>query len=82
MSDTEGIEAGIVGIDTGMISTEITPFGGVKLSGLAAKARRSVSRIISRSNICAWDYRTRAPGPLSLPCRNVATVAGTVLSGA
>ena len=30
----EAIEAGIVGVNTGIISTEVAPFGGVKLSGL------------------------------------------------
>ncbi len=30
----EAIEAGIVGVNTGLISTEVAPFGGVKLSGL------------------------------------------------
>ena len=30
----EGIEAGIVGINEGIISTEVAPFGGVKASGL------------------------------------------------
>ena len=30
----EAIEAGIVGVNTGVISTEQAPFGGVKLSGL------------------------------------------------
>ena len=30
----EGIEAGIIGVNTGIISTEVAPFGGVKLSGL------------------------------------------------
>jgi succinate-semialdehyde dehydrogenase/glutarate-semialdehyde dehydrogenase len=30
----EGIESGIVGINTGLISTEVAPFGGVKESGL------------------------------------------------
>ena len=30
----EGIESGMVGINTGMISTEVAPFGGVKQSGL------------------------------------------------
>ncbi len=30
----EGIEYGIVGINTGIISTEVAPFGGVKESGL------------------------------------------------
>ena len=30
----EGIESGMVGINTGIISTEVAPFGGVKQSGL------------------------------------------------
>jgi succinate-semialdehyde dehydrogenase/glutarate-semialdehyde dehydrogenase len=30
----EGVESGMVGINTGMVSTEVAPFGGVKQSGL------------------------------------------------
>ena len=30
----EALEYGIVGINTGIISTEVAPFGGVKQSGL------------------------------------------------
>lgn len=30
----EGLESGMVGVNTGLISTEIAPFGGVKQSGL------------------------------------------------
>ncbi|MFB3820055.1 MAG: NADP-dependent succinate-semialdehyde dehydrogenase [Candidatus Methylomirabilales bacterium] len=30
----EGLESGIVGVNTGLISTEIAPFGGVKQSGI------------------------------------------------
>lgn len=30
----EGLESGIVGVNTGIISTEVAPFGGVKQSGL------------------------------------------------
>ncbi len=30
----EGLETGIVGINTGIISTEVAPFGGVKESGV------------------------------------------------
>ena len=36
----EAIESGIVGINTGIISTEVAPFGGVKLSGLGRKGSR------------------------------------------
>jgi succinate-semialdehyde dehydrogenase/glutarate-semialdehyde dehydrogenase len=31
---SRGLEAGMVGINTGLISTSVAPFGGVKLSGL------------------------------------------------
>ncbi|MDG2313605.1 MAG: aldehyde dehydrogenase family protein, partial [Alphaproteobacteria bacterium] len=30
----EELESGIVGINTGLISTEVAPFGGVKESGI------------------------------------------------
>ena len=34
MRVSEGLECGIVGINTGLISTEVAPFGGIKQSGL------------------------------------------------
>ncbi|MGH8517899.1 MAG: NAD-dependent succinate-semialdehyde dehydrogenase [Panacagrimonas sp.] len=36
----EGIEAGIVGVNTGLISTELAPFGGVKSSGLGREGSK------------------------------------------
>jgi succinate-semialdehyde dehydrogenase/glutarate-semialdehyde dehydrogenase len=36
----EALEAGIVGINTGLISTEIAPFGGIKQSGLGREGSR------------------------------------------
>jgi succinate-semialdehyde dehydrogenase/glutarate-semialdehyde dehydrogenase len=33
-SVAEGLESGMVGVNTGLISTEVAPFGGVKQSGL------------------------------------------------
>jgi len=36
----EAIESGIVGINTGLISTEVAPFGGVKMSGLGREGSR------------------------------------------
>ena len=36
----EGIEAGIVGINEGIISTEVAPFGGVKASGLGREGSK------------------------------------------
>jgi succinate-semialdehyde dehydrogenase/glutarate-semialdehyde dehydrogenase len=34
----EALETGIVGVNTGLISTEVAPFGGIKESGSAARA--------------------------------------------
>jgi succinate-semialdehyde dehydrogenase/glutarate-semialdehyde dehydrogenase len=36
----ERLETGIVGINTGLISTEVAPFGGVKSSGLGREGSR------------------------------------------
>ncbi|WP_176596335.1 MULTISPECIES: NAD-dependent succinate-semialdehyde dehydrogenase [Sphingobium] len=36
----EAIEAGMVGVNTGLISTEVAPFGGVKMSGLGREGSR------------------------------------------
>ncbi|MGE3302053.1 MAG: NAD-dependent succinate-semialdehyde dehydrogenase [Hyphomonadaceae bacterium] len=36
----EGIEAGIVGVNEGLISTEVAPFGGVKQSGLGREGSK------------------------------------------
>jgi succinate-semialdehyde dehydrogenase/glutarate-semialdehyde dehydrogenase len=37
---TEALETGIVGVNTGLISTEVAPFGGVKDSGLGREGSR------------------------------------------
>lgn len=36
----EGIESGMVGINTGIISNEVAPFGGVKQSGLGREGSK------------------------------------------
>ena len=36
----EALESGIVGVNTGLISTEVAPFGGVKLSGLGREGSK------------------------------------------
>ncbi|WP_245638363.1 NAD-dependent succinate-semialdehyde dehydrogenase [Croceicoccus bisphenolivorans] len=36
----EAIEAGMVGVNTGLISTEVAPFGGIKASGLGREGSR------------------------------------------
>ena len=37
---TEAIEYGIVGLNTGIISTEVAPFGGVKESGIGREGSK------------------------------------------
>ena len=36
----EGLEYGMVGVNTGLISTKVAPFGGVKQSGLGREGSR------------------------------------------
>ena len=36
----EAIETGMIGINTGLISTEVAPFGGVKQSGLGREGSK------------------------------------------
>ncbi len=36
----EALEAGIVGVNTGLISTEVAPFGGVKQSGVGREGSK------------------------------------------
>ncbi len=37
---SEGLEYGIVGVNTGLVSTEVAPFGGVKESGIGREGSR------------------------------------------
>ena len=36
----EGLEAGIVGVNEGIISTEVAPFGGIKESGMGREGSK------------------------------------------
>jgi succinate-semialdehyde dehydrogenase/glutarate-semialdehyde dehydrogenase len=36
----EGLESGMVGVNTGLISNEVAPFGGVKQSGIGREGSR------------------------------------------
>ncbi|MBX6323846.1 MAG: NADP-dependent succinate-semialdehyde dehydrogenase [Rhodospirillaceae bacterium] len=49
----EAIEAGIVGINTGLISTEIAPFGGVKESGIGREGSKyGIEEFIEVKYLC------------------------------
>ena len=62
---SEGVEYGIVGINTGIISTEVAPFGGMKESGLGREGSKyglddfmedpcTVWTITQRSSTSVW----------------------------
>ncbi len=49
----EALEYGMVGVNTGLISTEVAPFGGVKQSGLGREgARQGVEDFLEMKYIC------------------------------
>ncbi len=49
----EGLEYGIVGVNTGIISTEVAPFGGVKQSGLGREgSHHGVEDYLEMKYIC------------------------------
>ena len=47
----EGVEYGMVGINTGLISTTVAPFGGVKESGIGREGSRYGIEEYRRSQI-------------------------------
>jgi len=49
----EGLEAGIVGINEGIISTEVAPFGGVKESGLGREGSKyGIDEFLEMKYLC------------------------------
>ncbi|OOY29227.1 succinate-semialdehyde dehydrogenase (NADP(+)) [Thioclava sp. L04-15] len=49
----EGLEYGIVGVNTGLISTEVAPFGGVKQSGLGREgSHHGIEDYLEMKYIC------------------------------
>jgi acyl-CoA reductase-like NAD-dependent aldehyde dehydrogenase len=50
----EQLEYGMVGVNTGLISNEVAPFGGIKRRVWAAKVPNTASKITWNSNTCAW----------------------------
>jgi succinate-semialdehyde dehydrogenase / glutarate-semialdehyde dehydrogenase len=52
-SIAEGIESGMVGINTGLISTELAPFGGIKQSGLGREGgRQGIEEYLETKYLC------------------------------
>jgi len=49
----ENLEYGIVGVNTGIISTEVAPFGGVKQSGLGREgSHHGIQDFLEMKYIC------------------------------
>jgi succinate-semialdehyde dehydrogenase/glutarate-semialdehyde dehydrogenase len=53
---SEGLEYGMVGINTGLISTEHVPFGGVKQSGLGREgSQHGIEEYVEMKYLCVGD---------------------------
>jgi succinate-semialdehyde dehydrogenase / glutarate-semialdehyde dehydrogenase len=54
----EGLESGIVGINTGIISTEVAPFGGVKESGIGREgSHHGIEEYLEIKYMCIGGVR-------------------------
>jgi succinate-semialdehyde dehydrogenase/glutarate-semialdehyde dehydrogenase len=50
---SEALEYGIVGVNTGMISTEVAPFGGIKESGIGREgSRHGIDEYLEMKYVC------------------------------
>jgi succinate-semialdehyde dehydrogenase/glutarate-semialdehyde dehydrogenase len=54
----EGLESGMVGVNTGLISNEIAPFGGVKQSGLGREGgSQGIEDYVEVKYLCLGDIQ-------------------------
>ena len=52
----EGLESGIVGINVGIISNEIAPFGGIKESGIGREGSKyGIEEFVEVKYLCMGD---------------------------
>jgi succinate-semialdehyde dehydrogenase/glutarate-semialdehyde dehydrogenase len=50
---TEALEYGMVGVNTGLVSTAVAPFGGIKESGLGREgARQGLDDYLDLKMVC------------------------------
>jgi succinate-semialdehyde dehydrogenase/glutarate-semialdehyde dehydrogenase len=50
---SRALETGVVGIDEGLITTKVAPFGGVKDSGISQKgARQGIDEFLHANYLC------------------------------
>ena len=52
----EALEYGMVGVNTGIVSTEVAPFGGIKESGLGREGSKYGLEDFTELNISAWIW--------------------------
>ena len=56
---SEGLEYGMVGVNTGIISTEHVPFGGIKQSGLGREgSSHGMEEYLEMKYVCVGDVQT------------------------
>ena len=54
----EALECGMVGVNTGLISTEVAPFGGIKQSGLGREGSKyGIDDFLEIKNVCFGEIR-------------------------
>ena len=62
-SVAEALEYGIVGVNTGIISTEVAPFGGVKQSGIGREgSRHGIEEFLEVKYVCLGGINGPRPG--------------------
>ena len=55
---SEGLEYGMVGVNTGIISTEHVPFGGIKQSGLGREgSSHGMEEYLEMKYVCVGDVQ-------------------------
>ena len=59
----EALEYGMVGVNTGLITTEVAPFGGMKQSGLGREGCEIRHRRIRRGQVHLLRRRGQVTGP-------------------
>ena len=61
----EALQYGMIGVNTGLISTEVAPFGGVKASGFGREGSKyGLEEYLEGEGVCAVEWAEKAEGIL------------------
>jgi succinate-semialdehyde dehydrogenase/glutarate-semialdehyde dehydrogenase len=71
----EALEYGMVGVNTGLITTEVAPFGGMKQSGLGRRGIQVRHRGVRRSEVRLLRRHLTRPSIHALRCRRAITAS-------